>query len=63
MSTNECSCGNQISSLKDVPKFQSPLESSFVHLDAVNQPLSALNDTETLLKVAEGRAIEDGIWL
>lgn len=63
MSTNECSCGNQIVSLKDVPRVQSALENSFVHLDAVNQPLSVLNDTETLLKVAEGRAIEDGIWL
>lgn len=39
------------------------MDASFVHLDSVKTPLSALNQAETLLKVTEGNVVEEGIWL
>lgn len=63
MAIPSCCCGNHIKSLKDLPRSSPSLDSSFVHLEPVNPPLSILNQAETLLKVTEGNAIEEGIWL
>lgn len=63
MAIPSCRCGNHIKSLKDLPRTSSNLDASFVHLDSVKTPLSALNQAETLLKVAEGNVVEEGIWL
>jgi hypothetical protein len=63
MAIPSCCCDNHIKSLKDVPRTTSSLDSSFVHLEPVNPPLSILNQAETLLKVTEGNAVEEGIWL
>lgn len=63
MTMPSCCCGNHIKSLKDLPRTSSNLDASFVHLKPVNPPLSALNQAETLLKVTDGKAVDEGIWL
>jgi hypothetical protein len=63
MAIPSCCCGNHIKSLKDLTRAPLNLDASFVHLDSVKTPLSALNQAEALLKVTNGNVIEEGIWL